>query len=358
MKILSLGLDIQALDPTSQVAFRIRLIGQLVDFYTVVVPAHSDTFVGLNNKAEVYAIGGSNKIVQLVKVAIFIYQIFKERNYDLVTVQDTYYLALVGWFVAWYFGKPLEIQVHGFEKKTIIRLLITRFIFKRANGIRVVSSRLKKLLVKKYHVDSNKIYVIPVGVKDMGEIILKGNYKSHSPFNFLTVGRLAPIKRIDFIVRALAKAFTVDDNFTFNIFGEGPERSNLESLVGRLNLDSKVNFLGYQKDLTDIYKNADAFLFSSKEEGWGLVLVEAALHGLPIVTTDVGLVGEVLVDDQDVKVVPFNNIELFSQAIKNLYTDIYLREKLGQSAHKKAMTIPKSEDVVESYIIAWQKLLR
>lgn len=357
MKILSLGLDIQALDPTSQVASRIRLIGQLVDFYTVIIPAHGDTYVKLNNQAEVYAIGGSNKIVQLFKTGFFTYQILKARHYDLITVQDIYFLALIGFFLSWFFDKPLEVQVHGFEKKTLIRLLISRFIFKKATGIRVVSHRLKKLLVGKYNIDDKKIYVIPIGIKDEGQVVTRRNYKTSTPFNFLTVGRLVSVKRIDFLIKALTETFSETDNIIFNIAGEGPDRSKLELLVDKLNPNFRVNFLGYQKNLNDEYQNADAFVFASKEEGWGLVLVEAALHGLPILTSDVGLVGEVLKPDEDVLVVSSKNIKDFGLGLRNLYEDPALREYLGQNARKKVLNMPKAGDIVKSYVIAWQNLL-
>jgi glycosyltransferase involved in cell wall biosynthesis len=70
------------------------------------------------------------------------------------------------------------------------------------------------------------------------------------------------------------------------IYGEGVERSKLETLRDRLGLGDVVSFAGFERDINKIYLGADAFVLSSDFEGFGNVIVEALAFGLPVVSTD------------------------------------------------------------------------
>ena len=76
---------------------------------------------------------------------------------------------------------------------------------------------------------------------------------------------------------------------------DDPELSRrLHTLTAELGLTNQVRFTGYRGDLADVYAALDVFVLSSHWEGFGLVLVEAMAAGRPVVTTDVGPVGEVV----------------------------------------------------------------
>ncbi|GIW68437.1 MAG: hypothetical protein KatS3mg099_385 [Candidatus Parcubacteria bacterium] len=76
--------------------------------------------------------------------------------------------------------------------------------------------------------------------------------------------------------------------------GDGSERPALEAKARRLGVGERVVFPGWQEDAFAWIAGADAFLLTSFHEGFGRALVEAALAGKPIVSTDVGIVGEIL----------------------------------------------------------------
>jgi len=87
------------------------------------------------------------------------------------------------------------------------------------------------------------------------------------------------------------------------IVGDGKQRQALKHEV-ETRLIASVKFQGWQDDLDKFYNQADAFLLTSNSEGWGMVVVEAASFGLPIIMTDVGLAGEVIKDGESGIVIP------------------------------------------------------
>src|SRR3989344_4647480 len=124
MKILNLSLDKSILDKNSKVARRIIEYGNLVDGYNDVVPDKDYKEIRLSEKVFAYGTGGNNKIFQLINVHRVAKKILKQDKFDVITIQDQYYLALVGWILAKKFKIGLELQIHGFEKYSGLRKII------------------------------------------------------------------------------------------------------------------------------------------------------------------------------------------------------------------------------------------
>src|SRR5665213_1272819 len=104
----------------------------------------------------------------------------------------------------------------------------------------------------------------------------------------LYIGRVAHEKNIDFLIRAFAQVHRGVPEAIFVIAGEGPARESLRALVGALGLYDAVHFVGYlarDTELLDCYAAADVFVFASRTETQGLVLLEAMAQGAPVVST-------------------------------------------------------------------------
>ncbi len=102
------------------------------------------------------------------------------------------------------------------------------------------------------------------------------------------IGRVAHEKNIDFLVRAFIEVRRSVPDALLVIAGEGPARESLEQLVSRSGLDANVRFVGYlerNSSLLDCYAAADVFVFASRTETQGLVLLEAMAQGTPVVST-------------------------------------------------------------------------
>lgn len=123
----------------------------------------------------------------------------------------------------------------------------------------------------------------------------------------LTVGRLIPRKGIDTVIRSLPDLLQTFPDVVYWIAGEGPDRQRLESLVAERRLESAVRFLGRvsDSDLPDLYRRAGIFVMPVREEaggasveGFGIVYLEAAASGLPVVAGDSGGAAEAVKDGE------------------------------------------------------------
>jgi len=93
-----------------------------------------------------------------------------------------------------------------------------------------------------------------------------------------------------------------------------------------LPLGSRVRFLGARSDARGLMRSAGAFVQASAYEGYGLTLVEAALAGIPIITTDVGIVGDVL---EDVLVFETGDTDALARHLESVRNDPALRDRLA-----------------------------
>ncbi len=102
----------------------------------------------------------------------------------------------------------------------------------------------------------------------------------------LFVGRVAHEKNIGFLLEALVHARRLRPEVLLVVAGEGPAMADLQAQVGMLGLSGAVRFIGYldrQRELPDCYAAADVFVFASRTETQGLVLLEAMAAGLPVI---------------------------------------------------------------------------
>ncbi len=119
-----------------------------------------------------------------------------------------------------------------------------------------------------------------------------------------TVGRLDPIKNQKLLLHALARLLAANENTYLLIAGPGPERSALEECARELRLGSHVRFLGARRDIPRILKALDVFALSSVSEGTPMTILETMALGVPIVSTAVGGIPEILETDRTALLVP------------------------------------------------------
>jgi glycosyltransferase involved in cell wall biosynthesis len=126
------------------------------------------------------------------------------------------------------------------------------------------------------------------------------------------LGRLAPAKRNDLLLQALAK---LPANVQVIFAGDGPERASLEQRVAGLGLGSRVVFAGYRTDILGFLSAANVLAISSDHEGLPIVLLEAMAAQCPVVSTRVGEIGHVLRDGQDAWLVPAGDVDALATAL-------------------------------------------
>lgn len=357
MKILNISLDASILKEGSRARKRhlgyARLLGEL---HILVLYPGKEQVVG--NNIWIYSVCG-NKFSRFLAAYQKAKRIIRNRQIDFISSQDPFFAGLIGWLLKKKFGLPLQIQVHTdflsqyfWEESWMnrIRVSLARFLIRGADKIRVVSERIKRSLIR-IGIDEDKILVIPIYSDNGKQAILDDEYsrRENNKFIFLTIGRLSREKNIEMQIAAMVEIIKSHPETELHIVGDGPMKNKLEAGVKNLGLAEEIKFFGWQDDLGEFYRNADAFLLTSNYEGWGMVVVEAAACGLPIIMTDVGLAGEIIKNNESGLIVPAGGKNKLKEAMIKLLENVDFRKELGKKAKQAAEKLPGREEYLQAY---------
>lgn len=155
------------------------------------------------------------------------------------------------------------------------------------------------------------------------------------PPRLISVGRLAPPKDPLTLVRALAELPA--GSFTALLVGDGPQRPDVETEIARLGLGGAVELAGGRDDVPRLLADSDAFVLSSASEGFPISVLEAMAAGLPVVASDVGGIGEAIVDSEHGLLVAPGDVAALADALRRVVADAQLRARLGGAAHERAL---------------------
>lgn len=160
-------------------------------------------------------------------------------------------------------------------------------------------------------------------------------------FTLLWVGRMLPRKALPLALEAFAEARDVRARLV--IAGDGEMRQTWEKCAKALHLENNVEFLGAVpwSEMPSLYRSADAFLFTSLRDSYGMQVLEAMGHGLPILTLDHQGVGTFVPPDAGIKVPvtnPRETVRGIVSAIRELALDPQIRRSLGDAGRAFAET--------------------
>ena len=192
----------------------------------------------------------------------------------------------------------IVISYHGFreaEPQPLSRLsfLLTPLLSRLSARTVAVSKALRKNLVTSWRAvpgRTRKIYN-PVVWGPPCEPVTEAALRTRPPL-VLASGRLIAGKNFDGLIRAFATVRPAHARLV--VIGEGPERPRLEAEIARLGLGDRVELPGYRAEPWEFYTRATCLAVSSRSESFGMTVVEALAHGLPVVSTDCGGPAEIL----------------------------------------------------------------
>ena len=169
-------------------------------------------------------------------------------------------------------------------KSRIKKLFVSSF-FRLAKTVIVSTKASKQALIEDFELKNvhtiNNFFSVEAGLKKSKE-----HLELTKGFNFITVGRLDYVKRIEIIIKAFRKFHSIYPNSNLYILGDGHLKDNLILLSKNLNIQNKVFFEGNVENVYKYLSKSDLFLFTSKNEGFGNVLVESLISNLPVISTD------------------------------------------------------------------------
>lgn len=282
---------------------------------TVVVPRNPDTFPDKGRWGGVSVIR-KRFFWPFIKPSwlplyIFIHRLAQREQFDAILCGKALFEGLVGYYLKKYLDIPYVVFTYGMEiavwqDNSVTRRKLIR-VLTHANQVIVINDITKQAIRELGVLEDRIVKIYPAvdekfleGLKQTAkhEAILE-KYGIRKPY-ILTVARLIPRKGIDDLIRAYAKLDqTKFRNVSLVIVGDGPQRTELEKIAAQEYVQPKFLGIVSDEDLPALYANARLFALTPKEvagdiEGFGIVYLEAAAAGLPIVATRTGGVPEAM----------------------------------------------------------------
>jgi len=171
------------------------------------------------------------------------------------------------------------------------------------------------------------------------------------------VGRFAPPKNHALLVEAFAQVHS-DAPLYLLLVGAGELEDAVREQVAGLGLESRVRFLGIRADVADILRASDVFVLSSRWEGNPMSVMEAMAAGLPVVSTAVGGVPELVQEGATGRLVPSEDAGALAQAMQALVDDPARRQAMGAAARQHAVARFDIRHTVRGYEQLYESLLR
>ena len=280
----------------------------------------------------------------------------KENKFDVIHIHTPFTAHYVGI----HFGKKLGIPVietyHTFFEDYLHHYLpfIPQFISRKlarvisrrqCNSVDGIISPSKPMLdvLKKYGIKT-PAEVVATGLDDssFANVDEKSFRISHDiPLTqpmLLFVGRVAHEKNIEFLLEMHKKLIKKHPDALLVITGEGPAEESIKNSINRLGITNHVKMIGYldrSHELIACYKAADIFVFSSKSETQGLVLLEAMAQGTPVVALAELGTKSILIEGEGVLIAK-DNTDDFANKVSTLLSSPLKQKLIGERGRQYA----------------------
>jgi glycosyltransferase involved in cell wall biosynthesis len=312
---------------------------------------------------------------RLMKYGLALDQLMQLRSeqYDLVHIHTPFAAHYLGQKLAHLLNVPCVETYHTFFEDYLHHYLpwmprrtargIARFVSRRqCNGVDAIVAPSQPMLdvLRSYGVKA-KAEVIPTGLQAQSFAAADGaafreKYQiPHDRPMALYVGRVAFEKNIDFLLRMASELREMQPDVLLVVAGEGPAEKSLHQLAIELNLQNNIRFIGYldrNTELNACYKAADVFVFSSKSETQGLVLIEAMAQGTPVVAIAELGTKSILIEGEGALIAPEDEV-VFAEKVYRLLQDRKLRQQLSTKAlayvRQKWTSKAQAERLVDFY---------
>lgn len=178
-----------------------------------------------------------------------------------------------------------------------------------------------------------------------------------TPLTIGTAGRLVQVKNFPFLIQVVRSLTSEFPDLILEIAGEGPERPVLESLVSKLEIQDRVRLLGWQQNLPAVMLRWDVFALGSLAEGFGLAVTEAMACGLPVVSTAVGGIPEIVAEGVTGWLVPPGDVDSYRHRLRFLLTDAGQRRAFGAAGRHRVQELFSVGQMADSVQNIYHRLL-
>jgi len=221
--------------------------------------------------------------------------------------------------------RPLLSLIRSYFRK------IEQRIIENADVTTTVSTALIKELKEHYGFDAISLNLLGNGVDTA--LFTPGNAKENAPY-ILYTGRLSWNKGLIDLVKSAKYILNEHPEVSFVLTGRGPLENDLRKLVTKMKMSREFSFVGYvdTQSLVQYYQNAKVFVLPSYYEGLPTTLLEAMACGIPVVTTSVGGIPEVVVNGKNGFIIPIKDPTAIASAVSKLLENEKQRVNMGRIA--------------------------
>jgi glycosyltransferase involved in cell wall biosynthesis len=258
-------------------------------------------------------------------------------------------------------AQPIEglarvVSLHSDREDNLLQRLAYPMLFAASHAVVGVSDDASRKMLQRYSDLREKLVTIPNGIDTAAfdrpanrSRLLESLALPANACVIGTVGRLSREKAHDVLLQAFKDVRAVCPEAFLVIVGEGDLREPLVRQAADLGVDGSVRFLGARTDVPELLQVMDVFALSSLWEGLPLVLLEAMAAGVPVVSTRVGGIPEVIRHERDGLLVPPSDAGLLAAALVRVLTAPSFADGLQQSAAAIVKARYRIEDVASRH---------
>lgn len=282
----------------------------------------------------------------------YLFKNIRENRYDIIHAQAGTAPCLIGRLLR----TPLIIEHrHGldFTSEAIRNMSFAETRYEKLKkylsdySVTVCKSD-RTVLIEKFGYDKDKVFTVYNGIEDH-----QGNPDKNEHVKKIigTVGRLTYQKAQEYLIESARDLIKKGYDFEFHIYGDGEERDKYQDLIQSYGLEESVKLMGYTDDVYAVLKSFDLFVLPSRYEGIPYVILEAMSLGIPLISTDVGGISEVIRNGENGLLIQKENSGALSENIIRLMENEDLRKRLKENArsdYEKFYNIKKTVGDIEA----------
>lgn len=242
--------------------------------------------------------------------------------------------------------KKIACEHMSYEACPLYSRVIRFFVYPFLSSVVLLSEedRKKYFFIKKNKtiVIENSLSFVPSSIAPLREKIM------------VAIGRLSRLKGFDYLLESMIEVKKAIPDWHLNIFGDGEEKRNLETIIEKNNLNDYVSMLPPKKNIEKELINSSLFIMTSRTEGLPMVLLESKVCGVPVVSFKSSKTLMSLIENEvDGYLVNCGNIKDLANKIISLAKNYELRKKIGANAR-----ISSEKYLPESIFLKWDNLFK
>jgi glycosyltransferase involved in cell wall biosynthesis len=295
-------------------------------------------------------------------------EIFREQKFDFFTIHSypPFYNDIGGCWLYNKIKKPYILEVHhitGYPKAGNLKEWFYRFLDKifirysarKAAIVRVVNHKQTSIFLKKYGVDDGKIRYASSAYIDL---------ETFSPLNLerkydlVFAGRLVRNKGIFLLLDAVRNIKNEIPDIRLIIIGSGPLKNRIKRYIGRNNLENNIEFSGWlstANDVAKIYNQSKMMVMPSFNEGGPRVTLEAMACRVPVITSRVGIMLDIIQDGKNGLFIDWNLKDIVNK-IELLLNNNELRIKIAENGYQSVQQFERKK-IIKNYAKIFENLL-